>query len=223
VMDFESVAGRKHPDDYVYVPFHTPYPGMVRKAAALGYRHMIRDTEIEEALSGEIGYQPRREDFDNLDDFEEEMRTYMDALGGVEAYQNWYAEVIDPTLELAGKVGNWYTGSVHVARASALQSAAQAGRDLAGKRILVASYGSGAQAEVHEETIQPAWREEIESLNVDAQLADRHDLSFEEYEQVHDRHNRAKDIDLEPFTEPDGEFIFDGWGPMNERQYTYVE
>ena len=30
-------------------------------------------------------------------------------------------------------------------------------------------------------------------------------------------------MELEPFTQPDGEFVFDGWGPMNERKYTYVE
>jgi hydroxymethylglutaryl-CoA synthase len=223
VTDFESVSGRTHPDDYVYIPFHTPYPGMVRKAATLGYRHMIRDTQIEEELSGDIGYQPRREDFQDLDAFEEEMRVYMDALGDLDAYQEWYADTIDPTLELAGRVGNWYTGSVHVARASALQAARRTDRDLAGEQILVASYGSGAQAEVHEETVQPGWEDEIASLNIDAQLEARHDLSFSEYEQIHDRHNRAKTIDLEPFTEPDGEFVFDGWGPMNERQYTYVE
>jgi len=30
-------------------------------------------------------------------------------------------------------------------------------------------------------------------------------------------------VELEPFTQPDSEFVFDGWGPMNERKYTYVE
>jgi len=51
VEDFESVAWDMHPDDFAYIPFHTPFPGMVRKAAALGYRHIIRDTEIEDKLA----------------------------------------------------------------------------------------------------------------------------------------------------------------------------
>jgi len=36
---------------------------MVRKAALLAYRHVIRDTEYEDALAGEIGRQPREADF----------------------------------------------------------------------------------------------------------------------------------------------------------------
>ncbi|MFB6112160.1 MAG: hydroxymethylglutaryl-CoA synthase [Halobacteriaceae archaeon] len=223
VTDFESVAGRTHPEDYAYIPFHTPYPGMVRKAAALGYRHMIRDTEIEEALASDIGYQPRREDYDADDGFDEDMREYMDRLSELDTYKDWYAATIEPTLEISSQVGNWYTGSVHVARASALRAAARSDSDLAGQQILVASYGSGAQAEVHEETVRPGWEEEIAALDVEEQLGGRYDLSFGEYEQVHDRHNREKEIELEPFTVPDGEFVFDGWGPMNERQYTYVE
>src|SRR6056297_2361426 len=53
VRDFESVSGEIHPDDFVLLPFHTPFPGMVRKAAVLGYRHMIRDTDAEDALTDE--------------------------------------------------------------------------------------------------------------------------------------------------------------------------
>ncbi len=30
--DFERAGGETHPDDYVFGPFHTPFPGMVRKA-----------------------------------------------------------------------------------------------------------------------------------------------------------------------------------------------
>src|SRR6056297_1338070 len=67
--DYESVAGASHPDDFAYIPFHTPFPGMVRKAAVLGYRHMIRDTPIEEELAARIGRQPRAEAFDDEDAF----------------------------------------------------------------------------------------------------------------------------------------------------------
>jgi hydroxymethylglutaryl-CoA synthase len=106
---------------------------------------------------------------------------------------------------------------------SALQEAAAAGRDLAGERLLVASYGSGAQAEIHAETVREGWRSGIEALNVDDQLADRYDLSFEEYELVHDAHNHAKDAEIEEFTQPSGEFVHVGWGRMNERKYEYVD
>jgi len=196
---------------------------MVRKAAALGYRHIIRDTEIEDELAEEIGYQPVPEAFDSDDEFYEAIREYTDALTETERYREWYAETIDPTLEISRHVGNWYTGSVHIARAAGLKHARESGRDLDGKELLVASYGSGAQAEVHAETLVDGWEEEIAQLNVDEQIRTRYELSFEEYEQIHDVHNHDLEADANAFTDPSEEFVFDGWGRMGERTYKYVE
>ncbi|WP_435319163.1 hydroxymethylglutaryl-CoA synthase [Haloarchaeobius sp. TZWSO28] len=221
--DYESVAGKIHPDDFAYGPFHTPFPGMVRKAALLAYRHIIRDTEVEDELAEEIGRQPRQEAFDDDEAFTEALREYMDALKGTEQYQDWYGRTIEPTLGISREVGNWYTGSVHIARLSALKHAAEKGEDLAGKKLLVGSYGSGAQAEIHAETVSENWLEEVEALDVDEQIDARYDLSWEEYEEVHDRHNHEKDKELEEFTAPQNEFAFDGWGRMGERKYRYVE
>ncbi len=221
--DFESVAGDTHPDDFAYVPFHTPYPGMVRKAAVLAYRHTIRDTPMEDDLAEEIGRQPRAAAFDDREAYEEALREYMDGLKSTDAYQEWYASVVEPTLAISRHVGNWYTGSVHVARAAALRDAYRRDVDLAGAKLGVGSYGSGAQAEIHAETVMDGWRDEVAALNVDEQLDERYGLTFEEYEDVHDAHNHDKESDIEPFTTPDGEFVFDGWGRMNERQYRYVE
>jgi hydroxymethylglutaryl-CoA synthase len=221
--DFESVSGATHPDDFAYIPFHTPFPGMVRKAGLLGYRHMIRNTPIEEDLAEEIGFQPREDEFEDREAYEEAIRDHMDDLKATDEYREWYGDVIEPTLSISREVGNWYTGSVHIARASALKSAAEAGLDLAGESLLVGSYGSGAQAEIHAETVQDGWEDELDQLNVDEQIENRYDLSFEEYENVHDRHNHDKTIEMEDFTVPDGEFVFTGTGRMNERIYDYVE
>ena len=220
--DFESAAGRTHPDDYRFIPFHTPFPNMVRKAAVLGYRHMLRDTEIEEELAAEIGRQPRESDYDDREAYEEDIREYVDALSETTAYREWYDRVIEPTLSISSNVGNWYTGSVHIARMSALMYAAEEGIDLSGEKLLVGSYGSGAQAEIHEERIVDGWEDEIGQNDVDRQLESRREISFEEYELVHDQHNLDKANGLDPFTQPDGEFVFDGWGPMDERKYTFV-
>ena len=222
LTDFESVAGTVGLDDFDYAPFHTPFPGMVRKAGLLAHRHVIRDTDVEDDLADEIGYQPREEEYDDREAYEEAIRDYMDALKETETYRDWYAEAIEPTLSLSRRVGNWYTGSVHLARASALRHAADVGASMAGERLLVASYGSGAQAEIHAETVQENWREEIEAMNVDEQLERRYDLDYEEYERVHNAHNHEKEVEVEEFTQPDGEFVFTGWGRMNERKYDYV-
>ena len=221
--DYESVAGDTHPEDFAYFPFHTPYPGMVRKAALLGYRHITRDTEVEEALAADVGMQPREADFGSREAYEDAIRTYMDDLKRTDRYREWYERAIAPTVAISERVGNWYTGSVHLARLSALRAAADAGVDLAGQRLLVGSYGSGAQAEIHAETVQHGWRDAVAPIDVDDQLAARYDLSFEEYELVHDVHNHGKEVDVEAFTQPDGEFVFTGWGRMGERRYEYVE
>ena len=221
--DYESVAGDVRAEDFVYAPFHTPFPGMVRKAALLAYRHVTRDTDIEETLAAEIGRQPRIEGFDDEDAFFESVREYMDALKGTEQYREWYGQAIEPTLDIARHVGNWYTGSVHIARASALRNARENGIDMAGESLLVGSYGSGAQAEIHAETVQENWTEEIDALDIDDQLTARRDISFEEYEAIHDVHNHDKEIDMDAFTTPSEEFVRDGLGPMDERTYRYVE
>ncbi|QLG63015.1 hydroxymethylglutaryl-CoA synthase [Halorarum salinum] len=223
VEDFESVAWDMHPEDFAYIPFHTPFPGMVRKAGLLGYRHTIRDTEIEDELADEIGRQPREAEYDDREAYEEAIRGYMDELKDTDAYRDWYRRVIEPTLNLSRRVGNWYTGSVHVARASALAHAAENDRDVTGEKLLVGSYGSGAQAEIHAETVQEGWREEIEALSIDDQLERRYDVSYDEYETVHDAHNHEMDRELEEFTTPEGEFVHVGWGRMSERKYEYVE
>ena len=223
LQDYESVAGCTHPSQFRYIPFHTPFPGMVRKAAMLGYRHMIRDTDIEDDIAPEIGRQPRPEAFDDEDQYREAVREYMDALKDTGEYGEWYERAIEPTLDLARHVGNWYTGSVHVARASALRRAHEEGIDMAGERLLVGSYGSGAQAEIHAETVQEGWREEIAALDIDDQLVSRRDIDFEEYERIHDVHNHAKEIDIKALTTPSEEFVRDGHGTMNERTYRYVE
>ena len=223
MQDFERNGGDTHPDNFALIPFHTPFPGMVRKAAALGFRHCIRGTEIEEELAAELGRQPRPEAFDDEDEFLEAQKEYTEKLTETDAYSEWYEETIEPTLSISRHVGNWYTGSVHIARAAGLIEAAETDRELAGRQLLVASYGSGAQAEIHAETVQPGWEEEIGQLNIFDQIEDRHDITFAEYEDIHDVHNHDETIELEPLTTPEGEFAFDGWGRMGERKYTYVE
>jgi len=223
LQDFARNGGDTHPDTFELVPFHTPFPGMVRKAAALGFRHCVRNTEFEEQLADEIGRQPRPEGFDDREQYLEAIKSYTDDLRETDTYQEWYERTVTPTLGISREVGNWYTGSVHVARTAGLLDALESDRDLTGSNMLVASYGSGAQAEIHAETVQPGWREEIRQLNVEEQLERRYQLSFEEYEAIHDVHNHEESTDLESFTTPTEEFVFDGWGRMGERKYTYVE
>jgi hydroxymethylglutaryl-CoA synthase len=221
--DFEAMGGDTHPENFALIPFHTPFPGMVEKAAVLGYRHCIRGTDIEEEVADKIGRQPRPEAFEDQEAYLDAVKEYTESLGETTNYQEWYQQTVEPTLDISREVGNWYTGSVHIARVAGLKRALDEGWEIAGQQLLVGSYGSGAQAEIHAETLQDTWGEEIEHLTIDEQIEERYDLSFEEYEQIHDVHNHDAETDIEPRTTPDEEFVFDGWGRMGERKYTYVE
>jgi hydroxymethylglutaryl-CoA synthase len=183
----------------------------------------MRGTNVEEELAEEIGRQPRREAFDSEEEYFEAIKEYTDALTETDHYTEWYEHTVDPTLDVSRRVGNWYTGSVHIARVSGLLRALEEDWDITGRQLLVGSYGSGAQAEIHAETVQETWTEEIETLTIEEQMDARYDLSFDEYEEIHDVHNHDAETDIEPRTTPDGEFVFDGWGRMGERKYTYVE
>jgi len=221
--DLEAAGGDLHPDTHALFLFHTPFPGMVGKAAVLGYHQCVQGTPTSEDLTDRLGPQPRPTTFDDEDGYLDALKEYTGKLMETDHYDEWYRRTIKPTLGIARHVGNWYTGSVHLARAAGLQAAAEAGRDLADERMLVASYGSGAQAEIHAETIQPGWDEEISQLTIDEQLQDRYDLSFEEYEAIHDVHNHEVETTLSPRTSPEGEFVFEGWGDMGERTYVHAE
>ncbi len=221
--DFEAMGGNTHPENFAFIPFHTPFPGMVEKAAVLGYRHCIRGTDIEEEVAEKIGRQPRPEAFDDEEEYLEAVKDYTESLSETTSYQEWYQRTVEPTLDISREVGNWYTGSVHIARVAGLKRALDEGWEIAGDQMLVGSYGSGAQAEIHAETLQSNWAEEIEQLTITEQIENRYDLSFDEYEEIHDVHNHDAETDIEPRTTPDAEFVFDGWGRMGERKYTYVE
>ena len=189
----------------------------------LGYRHMTRNTTIEDDVEPVIGRQPRPDGFEDEASYREAVREYMESLKETEQYGEWYDRAIEPTLDIARHVGNWYTGSVHIARVSALRRAHENGIDATGEQLLVGSYGSGAQAEIHIETVQEEWERELDALDIDDQLDARRDISFAEYEDIHDAHNHAKDDEFDALTTPETEFVRDGQGPMNERTYRYVE
>ena len=60
-------------------------------------------------------------------------------------------------------------------------------------------------------------------MNIDEQLEARYEIDFDDYERIHDVHNHDKETDFEDFTVPSEEFVFTGWGRMDERLYDFVE
>lgn len=222
LADFAAAGGSTDPDAHAQFLFHTPFPGMVKKAAVLGYLDGVQGTARGDALAEDLGTLAHPDTFADGRAYLDVLKAHAKHLKQTDHYANWYARAVTPTLKVARQVGNWYTGSVHVARASGLLHAAHSERALTGQPLIVASYGSGAQAEVHAETVQAGWRDEAEALTIQQQLDARYDLSYDEYEAIHAVHTYGAESNLSPRTAPSGEFVVDGRGPMGEYTYAYV-
>lgn len=207
------------PNQFELTPFHVPFPSMVKKAAPLGYRKLVTGTDIEEKINQKIGSRPSIKNYDNNENFTEDIQDWMENLRETEEYREWYQKRVKPTIEFSSRVGNLYTGSVHLARLSGLYHAYKNGRNLTGDKILVASYGSGAQAEVHSEIIQSDWEEKISSTTTEEKLNNRTKIeSFKKYEEIHRSHEHGESR-IEPISQGLSKFEFVGFGKMGERVY----
>lgn len=216
---FDKRSEITDPMEFELVPFHVPFPSMVKKAAPLGYRRAIRNTTLEETIESKIGDRPFIQNYNSGETYEEEIREWMSDLKRTDEYRDWYQSRVEPTIEISSRVGNLYTGSVHLARLSGLYYGYKNNRDLLDKKMLVASYGSGAQAEVHEEIIQPEWEEKISEMNVESKLNSREEIkSFDTYEDIHRSHKHGEDR-VDPLSQTLSEFKFVDFGRMGQRVY----
>lgn len=217
---FESRGEKSNPSRYKLAPFHTPFPGMVRKAAPLGYRHAIRGTDTESVIESKIGTRPIYADYDVLSVYEDDIQVWMDKLKETEEYKQWYRNTVKPTVEIGSRVGNWYTASVHVARLSGLWESMKQNHCISGQNILVASYGSGAEAEVHKEVIKEGWKNKVADTDVEAKLENRKNIpDFEKYKKIHESHNYNSSVSCSPLSSDKSTIVRDGKGSMGEREY----
>lgn len=86
------------------------------------------------------------------------------------------------SLEPSAQIGNIYTGSLYLSLAWTLSGAWEAqGKSLVGKKVLLASYGSGNTMAVFTARVQPRAGEVIGQWNLEAQVADAAESTYEEY------------------------------------------
>jgi hydroxymethylglutaryl-CoA synthase len=90
-----------------------------------------------------------------------------------------FEQSLDPNT----RVGNLYTASTFLALAFLLRERYQTfGRDIVGKSILMASYGSGNTMIILSARVAPNAPEVIESWDLDSVFRNEHDATMEEYE-----------------------------------------
>ncbi|PIE21595.1 MAG: hydroxymethylglutaryl-CoA synthase [Arachnia propionica] len=92
------------------------------------------------------------------------------------------AEVLEPTFGYNRLVGNTYTASLYLGLLSLLDSR----DDLAGRRIGICSYGSGAVAEFFTMLVQPGYQEHRRQAETQAAIDSREPLDYETYRDLHE-------------------------------------
>jgi hydroxymethylglutaryl-CoA synthase len=95
-----------------------------------------------------------------------------------DAVANRLREQLTASQVYCRQVGNLYTGSLYLGLMSLLQN----GQVKPGDRLGLFSYGSGAEGEFYSGIVQPAFAENLSDVKGD--LADRHQVSITEYEQL---------------------------------------
>jgi hydroxymethylglutaryl-CoA synthase len=98
-------------------------------------------------------------------------RTFLEARG------------FDAGLEATAEVGNLYTGSLYLGLAFGLANRVKAwGQETAGKKVLLASYGSGNTMAVFTGRMAPKARQTVDRWDLPAVLAGAVDAPFDDYQ-----------------------------------------
>jgi len=163
--------------------FHVPFPKMAEYASARVLGRIWHDDPRLRALrvaceAGSLSGDPRaRKEFER-------------ALLRTPLFRAAFERKVAPSLSIARDVGNLYSGALYLALVSLLeQTRAQ---DLAGKRVLFGSYGSGASAKVFSGIIAERYRTLLDQLHVHEDLhpesegGSRLELEVAQYERLHE-------------------------------------
>jgi hydroxymethylglutaryl-CoA synthase len=193
--------------------FHVPFPRMAEYASARVFGRLwsatpeIRARLAAEGISSETT--PRK-------DFEK-------ALARSALFRAAFDAKVAPSLTLAREVGNIYSGALYMGLASYLEETSA--RDLAGRRVLLGSYGSGASATVLSGVIAPGYRAVVDGLNHRSELraesegGQRSALSLAEYERLHEQSDRERGASLRA---PRSEFVLERLGTSETPERTDV-
>ncbi|NYT02751.1 MAG: hydroxymethylglutaryl-CoA synthase family protein [Methanosarcinales archaeon] len=180
------------PTDYVqHILFHLPYPRMAEYAAASLFRQEWRGLSRWRELEGEIGPEPRVEDYADGGDYARADFEFRKKFTRSELFMQAFRSKVEGSTSISRQVGNIYTGSIYLGLASLLES----GKLSPGERACFGSYGSGCSALVFSALVQPGLGS-VPSTGILERLAARREISLAEYEQLHE--GRRKESIIPP-------------------------
>ncbi|KAJ7003974.1 hypothetical protein D5086_006925 [Populus alba] len=172
---YEKSTGKQFSiSDAAYFVFHSPYNKLVQKSFA----RLVFNDSVRNASS--------------IDEAAKEKLAPFSTLSGDESYQNrdlekvsqqvakpLYDAKVQPTTLIPKQVGNMYTASLYAAFVSLLDNKSS---ELAGKRVILFSYGSGSTAtmfslKLHEGQKPFSLSNIATVMNVSTKLKSRHEVS----------------------------------------------
>jgi hydroxymethylglutaryl-CoA synthase len=181
-------------DHMDYINMHLPYSNMGKKALAYLVRHEWRQLPRWKRILAEIGMEepipkdPRGtiESVLGDEEFMTKDHEFTKLFTKTQEYQEVFESKLSSSLIASSMIGNLYTASLYLGFRSSLEYEYQKGIDLEGKRVGFGSYGSGSSAMVFSGVIQPGYKEIVKNMNLVSELEDRHRLTLEEYELLHE-------------------------------------
>lgn len=147
-------------DNWRYIAFHLPY--------AFQGKRMFSDVF-------------------SLENGEENTNGNLKIISKSEAYKTLVKEKIEPTQRASSDIGNMYTASIFTAFLSALQVSADNNEDLQDKQIGFIAYGSGSKSKVFQGEVGEGWKNVMNKINLFNYLEDREAISFNEYQDLHNK------------------------------------
>jgi len=159
--------------DWQYMVFHLPYAYQARRMIMGQWLNWLEEDGSINRLYEEVG-EPG-----------EDRKNWMKSVGKSNYYQSFLKEKIVYGERASSEIGNMYTASIFMSMLSVLNTAAEQQQEIAGHKMGFFSYGSGSKSKVFEGTINPGWRSMINESKLFEELAQRVEINFTTYEQLH--------------------------------------
>jgi hydroxymethylglutaryl-CoA synthase len=192
--------------------FHVPFPRMAEYAAARVFGRMWQAApEARNRLTQEgVSFAAPRKDYEK-------------ALAKAPLFRTAFERKVAPSLLLGREVGNVYSGSLYLALAGFLEETR--GQNLAGKRVMLGSYGSGASAKVFSGVIADRYETLVSQLRVrdalrpESEGGERIPLSVADYERLHEMTDKDRG---ESVRAPKDEFVLERLGTSETAERTDI-
>ena len=179
------------PTDVIdYFVLHTPYPNLVKHAAAMLIRHELRyahrwkaDIENLHSVYNNNGGKSVEEIFSDGETFEKDYQLRKNIMR-TEEFERFYERKVEPGMWIPSEVGNTYTAAIFLSFISMLELEGISGKNRLkeGQKIAFGAYGSGAGALGYQGVVADGFRDVVSNIEMKEKMNSRERMSIGEYE-----------------------------------------